>query len=349
MSSVEAIDLFCGAGGTSTGLQQAGCKVTAGFDIEKKCGPTFKHNHPGAEFICADLRDLDPRDFKGASVVIGGPPCQPFSQAKRDPDPEKGMELVNEFYRWVEVIQPKWWFMENVPGVLSHLDGRWPVRTLLNAADFGVPQKRLRCFSGKFVVPATTHVYRKAGQTSLFNFKPSWVTLWNGIKDLLWVVQEGIETSIPNLEAMNSSQATLRKKLLEHDFGMQKRNGSLDFNRPSHSVTDMHGDSFIVPRELLVSDRFLNNNSWSPFYDGMVRPSRTVTTIAQYILYREEVTGEIVQLRRLTVRENARLQGFPDSFPFLGTKSANFRMVGNAVCPAVARHIALANNGGNGN
>ena len=171
---MDVLDLFCGCGGFSSGFLGAGFNIKYAIDIWKVCKETFEYNHSNTEFILADIKDLDPNDFKDVDIVIGSPPCQHFSTAKSSPNPELGMELVNVFREWIDVIKPKKWLMENVPGLFKHLSFmRFPEINILNCAYYGVPQMRKRCFAGDYCPPEHTHE------------KENFVTVWNALKDIM--------------------------------------------------------------------------------------------------------------------------------------------------------------------
>ncbi len=157
------VDLFCGAGGLSEGFRQAGCTIRAGVDHDPDAVATFAHNFPEAEAICGDVRKPDIRRrlmqvAAGCDVVIGGPPCQAFSQVRNHvrliDDPRNS--LYREFVAVLRAVKPAMFVMENVPGMdqmgvreqiaedLS-VGGLYEVKSqLLDAADFGVPQTRER-------------------------------------------------------------------------------------------------------------------------------------------------------------------------------------------------------------
>jgi DNA (cytosine-5)-methyltransferase 1 len=160
---LTVMDLFAGAGGLSLGFEDAGYRVVAGSDYDPDAMATYARNFPGASTIVGDIRDPDIRDqiiAAGASVdvVIGGPPCQAYSQVRNHAriidDPRNS--LYREFVRVVDEVEPRAFVMENVPGMdqmgvrdqvktdLS-LDGKYIVTAqLLDAADYGVPQTRKR-------------------------------------------------------------------------------------------------------------------------------------------------------------------------------------------------------------
>jgi len=163
MPAPAVLDLFCGAGGLSEGFRQAGFRVLAGNDHDPDACATYALNFPAARVVCGDIREPAVRESvlaaaSGVRVVIGGPPCQAFSQVRNHvrliDDPRNS--LYREFVETVAALSPDVFVMENVPGldqmgireqVLSdlRLDGEYVVRPqLADAGDFGVPQTRKR-------------------------------------------------------------------------------------------------------------------------------------------------------------------------------------------------------------
>lgn len=160
---LSLVDLFAGAGGLSVGFQNAGFTIRAGADFDPDAMATFARNFPGARKIVGDLRDRDIRDqvvevATGADLIVGGPPCQGFSQVRNHSrlidDPKNS--LYREFVEIVGQVRPPAFVMENVQGMAQmgvkeqvisdlSLDGAYRVEAqLLDAADFGVPQTRKR-------------------------------------------------------------------------------------------------------------------------------------------------------------------------------------------------------------
>jgi len=148
---LRVLDLFCGAGGLSEGFHQAGFEIVRGYDNDLKALETYNLNHDGV----GQEMDLKTESFDWAQhwsvdVVIGGPPCQPFSVASiyqkvRTLD----LSLIDRFMEIMHVVKPRFWLMENVPGLKKLRPGG----EILNAADFGVPQARNRYFLSNFTLP----------------------------------------------------------------------------------------------------------------------------------------------------------------------------------------------------
>ncbi|WP_445189932.1 DNA cytosine methyltransferase [Pseudonocardia sp. Cha107L01] len=161
--ALRVVDLFCGAGGLSEGFRQAGYRVIAGSDQDPDAIATYEANFPAARVLCGDVRDSALREQLAevtatADVLVGGPPCQAFSQVRNHTrlidDPRNS--LYREFVRAVQNARPIGFLMENVPGMAQmgvkeqvqadlELDGEYRVSAqLVDAADFGVPQTRKR-------------------------------------------------------------------------------------------------------------------------------------------------------------------------------------------------------------
>lgn len=182
--NLKVVDLFCGAGGFSLGFKQAGFDIIFAVDKDSRALETYQHNFPNVETVEKDVRNLE--EIPKADIVIGGPPCPNFSNAKRDKkNPEKGLELVKEFLRLKDTVNPDYWIMENVPQVRHYVDGlEIPKKNVFNCANFGVPQKRKRFFGGGYIEPKPTHAKSKQATLDRDDLK-EWVTVGEAIGDLL--------------------------------------------------------------------------------------------------------------------------------------------------------------------
>ena len=325
-SSIKVLDLFCGGGGLSEGFLQAGYDVVAGVDVNEDFLATYEHNHEDALAIQADLSTVGPEEFfeeypvdpEEIDVVIGGPPCKGFSIAgHRDPDDERNY-LVGNFIDFVEYVGPAAFVMENVPGIKSMEDGdtlrailegferagyEKPAYETLNAADYGVPQKRRRViFQGRRdgsipTYPERTHGPSKQATLTGKRLEP-YVTV---AEALLERDGENPIDDLPNHEKT------------DHSAEMVERIAEVD---PGESLYESYGDSWRrLPRD---------------------EPSITVKENhnAPFVHPEEDRVG--------TVRECAILQSFPDDYVFQGPKSTQLKVVGNAVPPGLSRAIAEA-------
>ena len=303
------VDLFCGAGGFSLGFARAGFDVVLGVDREPRMLASYRANHPGAEVWERDVLAIDPGDLPDADVVIGSPPCQQFSLANAKRDPEKGMVLVNWMLEAVRAKRPRFWVMENVPPVAKHLPGWIPVVRILNAAEYGVPQTRRRCFAGDYPVPPPTHALGPEPQRTLDGrvLRP-WVTVREAIGDL--------------------PPPILYPKKLVHGGGMGRPQ---DPGRPSRTVKvdgrggDFCNDTILVPDhpprrlsagQLARVNRLRRRVGLRRAPDPLDEPSRTVLaaegkSTEKGVVVDEGALERIRAERSDTTRHWGRM-GFPD-------------------------------------
>ena len=167
---MRVIDLFCGAGGSSLGYKMAGFDVILAVDCNEVALSSYKANHPEVETRQTDIMQLTANDLPKADVILGSTPCQEFSTAKLNCTYD--MTLTNHFLSIIHEYNPKYWMLENVPGIAKYLpDTNY---NILNAADYGVPQKRHRCIAGKYPLPTPTHSEHGNQTLNNGNLKP-WV------------------------------------------------------------------------------------------------------------------------------------------------------------------------------
>lgn len=295
------ISLFSGCGGLDLGLIQAGNTIVWANDIDKDACATYRENI-GDHIVCDDIKNIDISSLPDADVVVGGFPCQGFSQANRlrtlDDDRNK---LYRFFYNTILIKQPKFFIAENVKGILSlgkgtaikqivsefETAGYTTSVNLINMADYGVPQTRQRVIIigqrenlGKeflFVFPSPTH--SKNGNL------PKWIS-----------IKEAID-HFPDPE-INSS-------VLNHVYSAYK----VEFrNFTGHRKTDPDKPSPTI----LARGNGQGGVCAIPHYNGK---------------------------RRLTIRESASVQTFPDDFHFVGAMNSCYRQIGNAVPVLFARKL----------
>lgn len=345
----KAIDLFCGCGGLSKGFELAGFKILYGIDFNESAIKTYKENFGEDCGFCFDLLELDKEqivkkfsDLKSIDVIIGGPPCQGFSSANRykkeGDDPRN--KLFFQFLKFVELIKPKAIVIENVSGIITKDNGYAKNRIyslfenmgycvshkILNAVDYGVPQKRKRNF---FVITKGTPFDFNSIKPIFHN-----VTVKEAIGELY-----NFEKNTDGIIKIKETPSTKYRKYL-------RSNDSLIFNHtiryPAEKV--QHRISYVpqggnwqnVPHDLWPTSR---TNRHSSAYKRLSEnePSVTIDTGNNHSNYFHPLYNRIP-----TVREAARLQSFPDDFHFCGNRSEQYRQVGNAVPPILAMALASA-------
>jgi DNA (cytosine-5)-methyltransferase 1 len=320
--SQRCIDLFCGAGGLSLGLDAAGWKTEVAIDYDASACKTFQANFPTVKVLNEDIRKIDWTQYRGKiSLVAGGPPCQPFSVAGDQLASQDTRDMLPEFVRAVREIRPAAFLMENVAGLASRRHQKYLENNLaslrkegfnvsyavLNAADYGVPQERLRVIvlglrDGQPRFPTPTH-----GRPTL---RPH--------VSAQWALQDAPK-DIPNRAIVTyAKNPVLRRSPFA---GMLVNGGGRPINlaEPSQTIPASAGGNrtHIIDRSGVLLD----------YHEHLLSGGRPRC-------------GIVKGVRRLTVRESARLQTFPDKFKFMGQRSAQYRHVGNAVPPLLAKAVA---------
>ncbi|WP_288586509.1 DNA cytosine methyltransferase [uncultured Methylobacterium sp.] len=333
-NKATVVDIFCGAGGLSLGLKQAGLQIAAGVDVDPDCRYPFERNL-GAAFYQADVTGLNAADllpmFDGAEIKIlaGCAPCQPFSgytTKRRDTDDR--WRLLMDFVRLVEGARPHVLTLENVPR-LAHLPlwrefvlalqalGYHVVWAVVDAADFGVPQSRKRIvllasLLGVIEMPRPNEVRGRTVRDEIGDRPP----VAAGSSDNVDPLHRSRALTPINLERIRMARpAETWKKWPEH---LKVRCHTEPTGRTYPSV--------------------YGRMSWD-------RPAPTITT--QFYGFGNGRFGHPEQDRALTLREGAMLQSFPSDFEFVppGAKivcRTLGRLIGNAVPPALGAAIGRA-------
>lgn len=360
MPAGTVVDLFCGAGGLSEGFRQAGFKVLAGVDYDETAGRTFAATHPEAVFLGGMIQDISVAKLLNETglrpgeldVLVGGPPCQGYSvynHRRGAEDPRAG--LFREYLRIVEGLRPRWLVMENVTGLTSIAGGgvfreiREGISNLgyevdwrvLKAEEFGVPQERRRIF---FVATRSGASIKFPSPTHGEGLKP-FVTIWDAIGDLPELVNGGREAAIEYGRLPGTPyQRQMRKgaKRLANHSASKLSSVNLDRMRhipPGGSWRDIPMD--LLPEGMKKAKRSDHTKRYG-------RPRKT--DLSCTILTKCDVHwGAYIhpeQDRSLSVREAARLQSFPDTFEFLGSRTEQYVQVGNAVPPLLGKAVAQA-------
>jgi DNA (cytosine-5)-methyltransferase 1 len=355
--------LFSGCGGISCGLEMAGFRILAGVDVEPSYLCSFAHNFPKAAALDWNLSETDPQvlmDKAGIKageldLLAGGPPCQGFSKnvprSQREKDSSNN-RLVKTFLTYCEALRPKAVLIENVAEMKNGFDRSYTDEisrrltaagysidhAVLNAADFGVPQRRRRTFflayRGKLPVrfPQPTHVSDDGDNTPTLLKVSNHVKVWEAIGDLPSLVHgEGEESAAYSRKAFSDFQKEIRNGNATVKNHRARKLQPVQFARLSSIVAGQGLRD--LPAELRPRSGY--SGAYGRLTKGMVAP-----TITRWVFHPGSGRyGHPVDPRVITIREAARLQGFPDHFEFVGTYTQQAGQVGNAVPPLLARQI----------
>lgn len=340
----KVIDLFAGVGGLSLGFEQHGFDVVLANEYDESIATAYKKNHTSTKMIVGDITKLDLEDTFGlyknvADVVIGGPPCQGFSQkGQRKTIHDERNFLFKYYVKVVELVKPRYFVMENVPNLLTAEGGyfRKEIAELfnsmgyslkmgvLNASDYGVPQNRRRAvIIGK----------RDGEAPDLPIPKRTKVNIWDAISDLAYLESgEGEEEQGYRNEPQSSYQKKLRKgsKVLYNHVVTK------------HSRLALERLAMIPPNagKEVLPEEHLTKSIYSGTWTRMRKEEISVTITTRFDTPSSGKFTHPFLNRAITVREAARIQSFPDNFIFVGNKGSQMKQVGNAVPPLLAGAIA---------
>lgn len=338
------IDLFAGVGGMSLGFEMAGFDVILANEYDESIAQAYKLNHPNTKMIIADIVDLPIKETfseyrNKIDVVIGGPPCQGFSQkGQRKSINDERNFLFKYFVSVVDYIRPRYFVMENVPNLLTTENGYFKKEIIemfsklgysletdtLNAADYGVPQNRRRAvILGKYGGSAPA-------MPKALDYK---VTIWDAISDLAY------------LESGEGKEVDIYRNPPQSDYQKRMRAGSeLLYNHKAtkHSDLAIQRLKMIPPNsgKEVLPEEHLTKSIYSGTWTRMGKDEVSVTITTRFDTPSSGKFTHPFLHRAITVREAARIQSFPDTFRFIGTKGSQMKQVGNAVPPLLAQAIA---------
>ncbi len=362
MSNLTVVDLFSGSGGMSWGLHNAGFKILAGIDNWDIALNTFKLNHPDAVTIKADIAELNPQEvmtsleleYGELDCVIGGPPCQGFS--KNVPSAYRFLEdprnqLFHDYLRFVEVMFPKVVVMENVAEIYNAYGGavRQEIVSKLNnlgyevvvkklyAPDYGVPQRRRRCFffaSRTNVTPVFPPLtFGPKNDNTLFGEIKKYRSAWSAISDLPVLENgEGHEPMEYQQKPLNEYQELMRKDtkvLYDH---ITRKLSKKQYPR----IASLKAGQGLKDLPLEIRPKSGYSGAYGRLDFDMIAP-----TITRWFFH--PGSGRFChprEIRSLTIREAARLQSFSDDFRFTGSYIQKSHQVGNAVPPLIMQNMA---------
>ncbi len=335
-STLTFIDLFCGCGGLSYGLEMAGHECLLGVDMEPAAIASFKLNHPKALGWNGDIKKLNAKTLKAligtnkVDMVVGGPPCQGFSTVGRGVVEDERNQLFREFVRVVKVTRPKIILFENVTGLVAKKNaailakifdqferlGYTMEARVMSAEEYGVPEMRRRAIimgvlGGECLFPKPTHGLR--GKKALVTVKE---------------VFRNFKNSQGKIHNHDPRQAELKNK---------EDKERLTFIPAGSGIRYQADEKKYLPKKLWF------DVDWETLREGRFRQTRLQrlpwNKPAPTILTSRTSYYHPKESRYLTPREAAACQGFPNDFIFAGSQTAQFKQIGNAVPPLLAQAL----------
>ena len=348
MNTYNVLDLFCGCGGMSWGLHKKGFNIVGGIDIWDVALKTFKLNEPQSMTLKQDISLMEPQEAlqklgltnTKIDVIIGGPPCQGFS--KNTPASWRFLEdprnqLYRSYLHYVEYIKPTVVIIENVPEIYSAYNGivrkeivntleNWGYHVsvkIINMSDYGIPQKRKRCFffASKNTKPQFPVEHKRI------------ISAWDAISDLPVVKQgEGTDGMEYTSEPVNNYQKHMR----DGSLSVYNHNGHVLNELQTKRISSLKPGQGLkdLPEELKVK------GGYSGAYGRLdyVSVSPTITRWCFHI-----GSGRFShprEIRSITMREAARIQSFSDDFHFVGSFQEQAGQIGNAVPPLFMEQLS---------
>ena len=334
-----ALDFFCGAGGLTRGLLDAGIKVIAGFDNDPACQQTYEYNNPEARFIQRDIRDISDQDIKKIirrknfkNVLFAGcAPCQPFSQQRKGNASKHDATLLGEFGRLINSGLPGQVLVENVPGIakvygnstfnrflrLLKKCGYEYVFHVLNAKNYGVPQNRRR-----LILIAMHGVKPSFPEARFGNHLLPFKTVHDAIYHFPSINAGEADSDIPNHVAAKITDNNLKRLSYTPKDGGDRRSW------PSSLRLNCHKGSYSGHTDVY------GRMAWKQPAPALTGRCNSISN-GRY--------GHPEQNRAISLREAAAIQSFPDRYVFFGSNKKIALQIGNAVPVVLAetlgRHI----------
>lgn len=337
------IDLFSGAGGFSLGFENAGFNVVMALDLWQDAINTFNENHSKPVGICKNIYDFSNEEIINLSKkkkvvgIIGGPPCQGFSMVGTREESDERNSLYLQYVRFVELIRPEFFILENVKGLLTLKNGFFKKDIIkrfselgynvtyktLRASNYGVPQNRERVF---FV-----GLNKDKFGDNFFEYPET--------LDFIVSTKEAL-SDLPSLDNGEQSVEYKTEPLNKYQRLMRKGSKGLFNNEITVHTEQTKKIISMIPdggniRNL--PEEFYKIRNYNAAFKRMdsTKPASTIDCGHRNYFHYEEN-------RVPTVREAARIQSFPDRFKFIGSKTSQYTQVGNAVPPILAQAMGKA-------
>lgn len=339
------IELFSGPGGMGLGAKLAGVNTKIAVEKNFYAAQTYLKNHKNTSVTIDEIQNINEFQFdrkKEPVILFGGPPCQGYSNSNRMTRSNENPKnwLFKQFMKCIAIVEPDWVVIENVPGLKImdkgffleeicddlHKLGYTPNYKILNAADFGVPQKRERIF----VIASRDGI---AIDFPKGNFSENHITVNDALSDLPNLSNGAKEDSLNyKFPAKTNFAKQMRGSLRKATQNYVSKNSDLVISRYNH--IKQGGNWNEIPVELMS-----NYKDHTRCHHGIYRRLKGDEPAYVIANYRKSMLIHPTENRGLSVREAARLQSFPDSYKFMGPLVHIQQQVGDAVPPMLAEAV----------
>lgn len=364
------IDLFCGAGGSSTGFKLAGFNLVGALDYNKKAVETHKLNYPECKTVVADITQLNPKEFSDlignekVDVLIGSPPCQTFSSLSQGKIKSLGKDIKkdirNYYYKnyldYISFFKPKIFLMENVPGFQTRFEGtifrdfleylhknhpQYNVKyKVLDASNYGVPQSRKRLFVCGYLEGIDFDF--PEFNNEIMEKEEDWVTVENALADLPFITDDWRLDRLPYTK--NDNLTKFQRFIRGNNLWVRNNicrvsndeaKNMFKYLKPGQKYVELDENE---KQQIALFDTFKSSVIQS-------RCRRLpLTQVAWTVIAHIGMDGyeyiHPTECRTISVREAARLQSFPDDFIFVGNMREQYVQIGNAVPPLLSYALA---------
>ena len=327
--SIEVVSLFSGAGGLDLGFEKAGFSIKWANEFDKRIWDTFEHNFPNTKLDHRSITDVKEDEIPTCDGIIGGPPCQSWSEAGagRGINDARG-QLFYDYIRILKAKQPKFFLVENVSGIISARHRKsfdyflelfencgytinWK---LVNANDYDVPEDRERVI----IVGFRKDFDKKFEFPKPHKFKPTLMDAIGDLPDAIPALEKNKTTGDKSTIELRGNKIT-NQEYMTGGFSpiFMSRNRVRTWDEPSFTIQAGGRQAPIHPKAPIMPKIAANKRIFEPGHEN--------------------------EYRRLSVRECARIQTFPDRYKFIYTDIADgYKMIGNAVPVNLAFNLAKA-------
>lgn len=346
----NVVDLFCGAGGLSRGFMDAGFDVKIGIDWDDAALKTFENNHGTAEALKLNLFDLEniqeikikliEMDVEKVDVLIGGPPCQGFSLAGNREESDERNVLYRAMVKTAKLLKPKVVLLENVPGILTLYKGKAKEKIFNDFEELGYKMDVKVLYAPEYGIP---QIRKRAFFIGLLNSEDTFKYPTPKLKEEEFITCKQAIDDLPSLEGDNNYDLSCIRDYksepnTEYQCIMRADSTKVYNHTPTNHTKKTIEHLKLVPDGGKYTDLPPELAATYKYRESLRRynsqkPSLTIDTGHR--------THFHYKYNRIpTVRENARLQSFPDDFIFYGNKQEQYKQVGNAVPPLLGKALA---------